>query len=175
MEKLSNSKSSNNVVLARLGKPRGLKGEVVLHIETDRPREVLGPGNYTLSDGQKIDVLELVDCGNDKWSWMLGPEWPPERIKSLANTEVVVPADALPPRGEGEYSESDIVGLTVIDTLGRERGTVVRIERRYEIETWIIAEPRGTESELAAIESYIKEIDLERRTLTIAPNALLRP
>jgi len=154
-----------------------LKGEVRLHLlSTDRPEEVLGPGRHALADGRFVDVVELVER-NGQWSWMLGPDWPPEKIQSLTGGIIVIEQEKLPERAddleEGEYSEADIIGLSVEDTLGRKRGRVVRIERRYEVDTWIVENDKGQQGQLAAVGVFIKNVDLECGVITVTPNSIL--
>lgn len=109
---------------------------------------------------------------------MLGPDWPPEKIQSLTGGIVVIAQEQLPERGddleEGEYSESDIIGLAVEDTLGRARGRVVRIERRYEVDTWIVEDERGHEGQLPAVGEFIQKVDLDGGIITVTPNSILQ-
>lgn len=161
------------VALARLGRPRGLKGEISLHPVTDRPLEVLArPGTYRLEDGRTIEVAELLDRGG-KFGWRIKGSPTPEALTPFVNAIVVADAEALPERGEDEYDEAEIIGCRVVDTLGRERGVIVRIEHRYEIDTWVVQTPRGSEGEIPAVAEFIQSVDVTGRIVTVTPGSIL--
>jgi 16S rRNA processing protein RimM len=161
------------VALARLGRPRGLKGEISLHPVTDRPQDVLSkPGVYRLEDGRTIEVDEFLDRGG-KFGWRIKGAPGPEALAPYVNAVVVADPAALPERGEGEYDEAEIIGCRVIDTLGRERGAIVRIDHRYEIDTWIVRTPRGEEGEIPAVAAFIQSVDVAERLVTVTPEAIL--
>jgi 16S rRNA processing protein RimM len=46
----------------------------------------------------------------------------------MRGTELVVPRDALPPLGEGEYYHADLIGLPAVSTAGDDLGRVVAVE-----------------------------------------------
>lgn len=166
----SRLKSSINSTLAvaRVGRPHGLKGDVELHLMTDRPDEILGAGRHTLSDGRTLDVEGLIERGG-RWFWNLGAAWPPERIKSITGFDVVVEKSALPTRPDGEYGEDEIVGLRVEDTDGNYLGEIIRIDRRYEVDTWILS----GEGELPAVAEFVKEVDIAHGVVRVAPGSVL--
>lgn len=177
---MSSSKSSTDpgvsgargeIVLARLGRPKGLKGEIWLHLNTDRPEAVLGPGPHRLSDGTIVEVERLTNQ-NGRWLWTLAG-FTREALAALVNRDVVAAPTELPAREDGVFSEIEIVGLKVVDTLGRARGRIVRIERRYEIDTWIVEDDAGREGEIPAVSEFVRAVDVKSGIVTVEPNSIL--
>jgi 16S rRNA processing protein RimM len=159
--------------LARIGRPRGLKGEMVLHAATDRPFEVLSkPGAYRLEDGRTIEIEELIDHGG-KLCWRVKGSPPRESLTAYVNAVVVTDAASLPERDADEYDEAEIIGCRIVDTLGRERGVIVGIDHRYEIDTWIARTTQGLEGEIPAVAEFIKSVDIVERVVTVTPDAIL--
>lgn len=161
------------VVLARLGRPRGLKGEIWLRLETDRPEDVLAPpGPFRLRDGRTIRVEELRAVG-DGWTWVVEGRPAREEVARYTNGVVVERASRLPGRPEGEMDEHEVVGLQVVDTEGRNVGTIVRVDRRYEVETWVLQTDGLTEAEVPAVAEFVVGIDRARRIATVKREGVL--
>lgn len=157
------SPTDREVVLARLGRPRGLKGEIWLRLETDRPEDVLAPpGPFRLRDGRTVRVEELRAVG-DGWTWVLEGRPAREEVARYTNGVVVARASELPFRPEGELAEHEILGLHVLDESGEPLGTVIRVEHRYEIPTWILETVSLTEAEVPAVNEFLLDVDLVRR------------
>ncbi|MEK8023719.1 MAG: ribosome maturation factor RimM [Candidatus Hydrogenedentota bacterium] len=165
------SARDESVTLARLGRPKGLRGEIWLHVNTDRARSVLGPGTYVLQSGRSVRVEELKEQ-NGRWLWTIAG-LSREEMAALVNDRIVVAARDLPPRPDGEYGEHEIIGLTVVDSDGRTRGRIARIDHRYEIDTWIVACGNGREGEIAAVAEFVKKVDLESGIVTVDSGAIL--
>ncbi|RMH59381.1 MAG: 16S rRNA processing protein RimM [Candidatus Hydrogenedentota bacterium] len=191
-ERPSNSKSSTDpnrpgtdpdrrdresalVHLARIGRPRGVKGEVILHLLTDRPEEVLGtPGEYLLLDGRTIPVKKLGMVAK-KWIWRLDvpPEVSPRDFAArFTNAVVVAPPETLPPLDDDTFSEFELSSFQVLDTTGRILGRFLRLERHYEIDTWVIETEDGREFDIPAVKEFIPDVDRKRRIIVIDPKAL---
>lgn len=161
------------IVLARLGRPRGLKGEIWLRLETDRPEDVLAPpGPYRLRDGRSIRVEELRAVG-DGWTWVVEGRPAREEVARYTNGVVVVHASELPPRVDGEVAEHEVLGLKVVDESGEPIGTIVRVERRYEVTTWILETVGLTEAEVPVVDEFLLSVDLDRRVATVKRSGVL--
>lgn len=161
------------IVLARLGRPRGLKGEIWLHVASDRPDVVLAPpGPFRLRDGRslRVEALRPVSGG---WTWVLEGKPARELVAQWTNALVVTKASELPPRSDGEFAEHEIIGMQVVDDLGRERGHIVRVEHRYEIDTWILQDVRGREGEIPAVARYIRDVDRDKRLITVTADGIV--
>lgn len=173
---MSNSEEDNLVHVADIGRPFGVRGEVHLHLHTDRPEEILStPGKYRLLDGREINVRALKQRG-EKWMWEL--ETAERDLRGYAakftNSTVVIPEDEMPERDGDELSEYQLAGMEVVDTEGESKGVIDRIDDRYEVGTWIVRAPDGSESEFPAIDEYIVDVDAQRRVVTIYPDVLIK-
>ncbi|OIO32811.1 MAG: 16S rRNA processing protein RimM [Candidatus Hydrogenedentes bacterium CG07_land_8_20_14_0_80_42_17] len=152
------SAKSKKILLARLGKPHGLKGEIELHLETDRPLEVLAPGVYSLDDGRVIEVEELIVRGG-KCFWVIANKPNREVVAQYTNSCIIVDSNSLPPRKDG-YNDFELIGLDVRNSNGKLIGKIVGVEHRYEIDTWLIKGSDSRQGEFPAVSEFIKSVDI---------------
>lgn len=115
------------VVVGTVGKPHGLGGTVVVHLESDYP-DRFSPGSRLLTeDGrqltvrsshstEKILLVEFAEVAdrND--------------AESLRGSVLTIDAADRRPLRLGEYWPDDLVGLTVRDPAGQALGTVVEVD-----------------------------------------------
>lgn len=172
---MSNATSPEFIQLARLGRPFGVRGEIWLQVLTDRPAEVLSAAKeYRLLDGRRVSVVALLRHG-PKWSWRLAvPAGEPDArgfAGRFTNAVVVATADELPARAAGELTEHEVIGMKVVDTTGRARGEIVRIERYSATDTWIVRDGEGREHDLLARKRFIANVDREARIVTVEPHS----
>lgn len=146
-----------------------------MHLETDRPEEVLaGPGTFRLADGRSIAVEALVRYG-DTWCWVIEGRPMREDLARYAQAKVVIDASELPKReDEDGWGEHEIIGMAVCDESGARLGRIVRIERRYEVDTWVMEDEQGREAEFPAVDEFVLEVDLASGIVTVNPAGIVR-
>jgi 16S rRNA processing protein RimM len=127
-----------NVVLARIGKPHGLRGEVTVQLHTDDPETRFAPGTVIATEAEPGSgvptALTITSTRVHRGIWLLTFEEIPDRsgAEGLRGTRLVMPesamkSDAADDDEEGFYEE-DLVGLEVRDTQGATVGTVSGLE-----------------------------------------------
>jgi len=127
--------TDDRVVLARIGKPHGLRGEVTVQLHTDEPERRFAVGTVLETEaapGSGVPrQLTLRSTRVHRGIWLLGFEEIQDRTGAeglrgtrLVTDEVTVDAD----RDEEAYLEDDLVGLEVRDPAGAVLGTVSGLE-----------------------------------------------
>jgi 16S rRNA processing protein RimM len=118
------------VAIARLGRARGLKGEVYADgwsvPERYRPPfevRLRRPGGQLANEGSPLVVANLKPYKGRVIVRFEGIE-SAAAARPLAGHEVVVPAGARAPPGAGEFYLSDLVGCDVVLAAGRRVGAV---------------------------------------------------
>ena len=109
---------SSRVVLAEIFKPRGVRGEVLARSLTDvlGRLEHLGKAHVHLANGQDL-LVEVVEAWPHKGDWVLKFAG----VDSIEQADVFRGAELWVPEVErgalpaGEFFQSDLVGLSVID------------------------------------------------------------
>jgi len=119
------------VVVGRLGRPHGLRGEVLVLPETDFPEIRFAEGSTLYARrGDSVVVLEVersrVHAGRPLVAFR-GLETI-EDVEALGRGELKIPEAALAPLPDGEYYWYQYVGAPVQTEAGDVVGTVVRVE-----------------------------------------------
>lgn len=124
--------STDTLLVARIGKPHGLRGEVTVQTHTDDPERRYVPGTVFATQaaaGTGVPrELTLASARKHREVWLLGFDEIPDRTgaESLRGTRLLLDLGAVADEedaGDGWY-EHDLVGLTVQDPVGAVLGTV---------------------------------------------------
>jgi 16S rRNA processing protein RimM len=124
---------SQRVVVAQILKPRGLRGELIARSQTDVPGrlESLRQAYAHLTNGEDVAV-ELTEAWPHKEDWVLkfaGVE-SIEQADKFRGAEVWVPITERSELPSGEFFQSDLVGLPVVDAAtAKTLGTVEDIQQ----------------------------------------------
>lgn len=166
------------VFVARVAKPRGLKGEVAADLLTDFPerfewldeliavfpdgkRKSLGLEDHWFHGGRVILKLEGFDS--------------PEEAAALAGCQLAVPESEAVELEEGEFYDWQLEGCRVETIEGREVGTVREVlHTGGEANVLLILDERGKEHLVPLALSICVEIDVAGKLIRVdAPEGLL--
>lgn len=166
--------------VATIRKPHGVRGELAISLETDRPRAVFRAGRVLeLGDatGRPIGAHLTVQRARPVTDGMIlkSAEFDsrtPE-VEALRGRTLLIPADQAAPVDEGEVHYRDLVGLRVVN--GAEKVGVVR-EVLDTAAGEALAVRRSSRPELLIpfVAAWVKEIDREAGLLRLElPDGLL--
>ena len=155
-------------IVAKVLRPHGRQGEVVLRPLTDRLETITGAGHLYLGLKTKRPVA-VEGIRLHKGNPLLKLEGVDDMDGALAlkGVEICLPKEELEPLQEGEYFLHDLVGLTVLDHQDKEVGPVEHI-----LETGgppILTGPArdGKEFMVPFAKGTIDEVDLEEGTIRL--------
>lgn len=119
------------VLVGRILRPHGNRGNVVIFPETDFGEERFGPGStlYRLR-ADRIEPIVVSEGREHAGRWFVGFEGI-ESIndaETLRGLELKVPADAIKPLGANTYYVHDLIGCRVRTVAGEDVGPVVRVD-----------------------------------------------
>jgi 16S rRNA processing protein RimM len=133
-------------VVGRIGKPHGLRGDVVVNPETDfvEDRFAAGAVVWMRSDRgeEALTVRSLRMQGARPIVGFQGFERI-EDVERLAGLELRVPEEALQPLAPNTYYQHQLVGCAVEDTAGAALGAVTRVEGGASGGLLVVDGPRG--------------------------------
>ncbi|HEV7146298.1 MAG TPA: ribosome maturation factor RimM [Pedococcus sp.] len=170
--------ADNQLLVARIGKPHGLHGEVTVQLHTDDPerRFVVGAVLTTqAAAGSGVPRVLIVHSTRvHQGVWLLGFEGIPDRTgaESLRGTRLLadVTSDE-PAEDEDAWYEDDLVGLTVTTRDGTVVGEVGGLESRPVQDLLVVRLTRGGEALVPFVEQIVPVVDLEGRRVVIDPPA----
>lgn len=126
--------SEDRVVVARIGKPHGLLGEVTVQLHTDEPerRFVVGAEIDTeAAAGSGVPrALTIRSTRVHNGVWLLAFEQVPDRTgaEGLRGTRLVIDEEDVVSGDDDAFLEEDLVGLEVRDPAGEVLGSVTGLE-----------------------------------------------
>jgi 16S rRNA processing protein RimM len=119
------------VLVGRLGRPHGLRGEVVILPETDFPELRFAEGATVFARmGTTVVALEIEQSRTHAGRPLVGFRGIEtiEAVEALGRGDLKIPESALAPLPEGEYYWYQYIGAPVHTEAGELVGTVVRVE-----------------------------------------------
>lgn len=178
--KVTTSADRARVVLAKLGRAHGIKGQVrakVFNTNTD----LLDPGcvvRVTPPDAE--DPSAFVECsieacqrGAEAWVLKLAGVDDREGAEELTGAELWVAREELPALDEGEFYLVDAPGYVVVDDAGAIVGRVTRIET-YPTTDVLVIEREGAKGELEVpvVEGVVVGVDHSAKRFVVAKEAI---
>jgi 16S rRNA processing protein RimM len=146
--------------VGRVGRPHGLDGSFVVEDASEDP-ERFEPGATLLVKGETAEVVERKRAGGRIVIRL------DRRVDRGAALEVR--RDALPEPEAGEYYVFQLVGLDVEEEGGRALGTVTEVVPGIANDVLEL----DTGLSLPLVEACVREVDLERRRILVAPGFTL--
>ncbi len=156
------------IIVAEILRAHGHRGDVVLRPLTDH-LETLTKATRVYLGMEASEPVNVQNIRLHKGNPLLKLEGIDDMDGALALKGVVVclPREELTPLGEGEYFLHDLVGLTLLDHLGNEVGSVERIVETGGPPVLAGPGPEGGEFMVPFAPGTIDEVDLEKGIITL--------
>lgn len=157
------------IVIGRVARAHGNRGQVIVNLDTDFAEERFRPGavvrvgaaeiprrlrEVRFHQGRPVIALDGIETMDD--------------AEALAGAELKIPApsrDALP---EGTFYHRDLVGCEVHDLSGASIGPVQAVEGSMEMSRLVVAGAKG-EVLIPLVADICVGIDVEARRITVDP------
>ncbi|KOU39712.1 16S rRNA processing protein RimM [Streptomyces sp. WM6378] len=169
---MSEGEASVQLVVARIGRAHGIKGEVTVEVRTDEPELRLGPGAVLTTDPASAGPLTIETGRVHSGRLLLRFEGVRDRngAEALRNTLLIADVDpAELPEEPDEYYDHQLMDLDVVLTDGTEVGRITEITHLPSQDLFIVERPDGTEVMIPFVEQIVTEIDLEAQRAVIDP------
>lgn len=157
------------LVIGKLRRTHGVRGEMLMDIETDFPERIKNGQTVFVGDEKRphtIASLRLIDR-----HMLVAFEGYADcdAAAVFRNQLVYVLAQNLPGLPRGDFYQHEVLGMVVKDEAGNVLGTVAEILVTGANDVYVIKAESGQELLLPAIKSVILGIDAETRTITARP------
>ncbi|MFH8581079.1 ribosome maturation factor RimM [Streptomyces zaomyceticus] len=160
------------LVVARIGRAHGIKGEVTVEVRTDEPELRLGPGAVLLTDPATAGPLTIETGRVHSGRLLLRFEGVRDRTgaEALRNTLLIAEIDPTEmPEEEDEYYDHQLIDLDVVLADGTEVGRITEISHLPSQDLFIVECPDGSELMIPFVGEIVIEIDLEEQRAVIDP------
>ena len=164
------------VVVGRIGKPHGLRGEVTVEVRTDEPERRFAPGTTLRAEPRPGSAAQLTSLtvASSKWhSSVLLVAFEELADRNAAESargillHVTIAADETP-EDPDEFYDHQLVGLSAYDVDGRPLGTVAGLVHGGAQDLLRVTTPEGREGLVPFVKALVPEVDLAGGRVVVA-------
>jgi 16S rRNA processing protein RimM len=164
------------LVVGRIGKPHGLRGEVTVDVRTDEPERRYAVGSRLRAEPPKgsASPLRALTVASSRWhqaTLLVAFEEIGDRNAAEAARGIVLHAtvpDDETPADPDEYYDHQLVGLAAYDLEGAELGTVTALVHGGAQDLLTIRTPDGRDALVPFVKALVPEVDLEAGRVVVA-------
>ncbi|MBG0828481.1 ribosome maturation factor RimM [Planomonospora sp. ID67723] len=165
------------LVVGRIGRPHGLRGDVTVEVRTDDPEQRFAPGSALSTDPASAGPLVVESRRWHSGILLVRFEGVDDRNRAeeLRGTTLVIDSADIPPSDDpDEFYDHQLIGLTVVTPDGERAGEVVDV--LHHGQDLLVVRRAGRDVYVPFVKALVPEIDLEQGTLLVdGPAGLLDP
>jgi 16S rRNA processing protein RimM len=163
--------SPDTVVIGRIGRPHGVRGEVTIEVRTDDPDLRFAPGAVLLTDPADRGPLTIAGSRWHRDVLLLAVEGVESReaAELLRNTLLLVETSTLPALDDpDDYYDHQLIGLTARLTDGTALGVVVAVSHEGG-DLLVVERPDAGELLVPFVRVIVPTVDLAAGSLVVDP------
>ena len=160
------------LVVARIGRAHGIKGQVTVEVRTDEPETRLAPGAELLTEPASAGPLTVAEARWHSARLLLSFRGVTDRTGAEALRGTMLIAEVDPeqtPEDPEEFYDHQLVGLAVVLADGTAVGELTAIAHLPAQDLLTVTRPDGSEVLVPFVSEIVPEIDLGRRRAVLTP------
>jgi len=158
-----------DIMVGRIGRPHGLRGDVTIAVGTDDPDERFAPGSVLDSDRGPLTVATRRRSGGLLLIRFAGVD-DRDAAEALRGTTLSVAAQTLPEVDDpDEFYDHQLIGLAVRDAAGRELGEVIEVWHPPAAPVLLVRRPEGPDEAVPFVRALVPTVDLAGGYLVVEP------
>ncbi|WP_406207763.1 ribosome maturation factor RimM [Streptomyces decoyicus] len=160
------------LVVARIGRAHGIKGEVTVEVRTDEPELQLAPGAVLATEPSSVGPLTIATGRVHSGRLLLRFEGVADRTaaEALRNTLLIAEVDPEEvPEDPEEFYDHQLIDLDVVTRDGTEIGRISEISHLPYQDLLVVQRPDGSEVLIPFVSEIVPEIDLEEQRAVVDP------
>ncbi|MCE7079949.1 ribosome maturation factor RimM [Streptomyces sp. ST2-7A] len=160
------------LVVARIGRAHGIRGEVTVEVRTDEPEIRLGPGAVLATDPPEVGPLTIETGRVHSGRLLLRFEGVRDRsgAEALRNTLLIAEVDPEEvPEDPEEFYDHQLVDLEVVTEAGTVIGRVAEISHLPGQDLLVVERSDGGEVLIPFVHAIVPEVDPASGRLLVTP------
>ena len=161
------------LIVGRVGKPHGVRGDVLVDVITDFPDRLIDGTRFGLGDESGPGEFFVVHRVRDhKGRWLVSIQGIRDRetIEGWRGRYLYLPEQAIEDLPEGYFYEHHLMGLECRSAAGEVFGHVTELDFGLG-QSRLVVEQDGHESMVPYVPEIVREVDLEKGIIIIDPPA----
>ena len=163
------------LVVGRIGKPQGIKGEVTVEVRTDDPDARFADGAKLLTDPPERGPLKVASSRSQNGRLMVAFEGVEDRNAAELLRDTLLQVDAAtipPPEDEDEFHDHVLRGMAALLPGGERLGEVVDVLHLPHGDVLVVARAdNGNEVLVPFVKAMVPQVDVAARSLVVDPPA----
>ncbi|WP_058046477.1 ribosome maturation factor RimM [Streptomyces roseifaciens] len=160
------------LVVGRIGRAHGIRGEVTVEVRTDEPELRLGPGAVLGTDPAAAGPLTIESGRVHSGRLLLRFAGVGDRTAAEALRNILLIAEVDPeetPEDPEEFYDHQLMDLEVVTVDGTVIGRITEISHLPSQDLFIVERPDGAEVMIPFVSEIVTEIDLDEQRAVIDP------
>ncbi|MFF4218064.1 ribosome maturation factor RimM [Streptomyces nondiastaticus] len=160
------------LVVGRIGRAHGIRGEVTVEVRTDEPELRLGPGAVLATDPASAGPLTIESGRVHSGRLLLRFTGVGDRTAAEALRNILLIAEVDPeetPEDPEEFYDHQLMDLEVVTTDGTVVGRISEISHLPSQDLFIVERPDGSEVMIPFVSEIVTEIDLDEQRAVVDP------
>lgn len=178
------------LIVGRIGRPHGIRGEVTVVVRTDEPDERFAVGSVLRTDptaaaaasapprtshGELVRVPERLTVEATRWHQgrllvLFAGIYDRNFAEALRGTLLLVDSDEVTePTDPDEFHDHQLIGLTVVTPAGERLGEVARIEHAPASDLLVLRRPEGRTALIPFVKAIVPEVDVAGGRVVVDP------
>lgn len=158
------------LVVGRILRPHGLRGAVIVGVESDWPERFRDGAALLLeiAPGKRVEVkIESASAHKGNMLVYLAGVASRDGAEELKGRYLYISACDAAPLADGEFWAHELIGMLVIEEDGRPLGEVEDVLCQPAQDLLVVRGPGGEEYQVPFVEEFVKRVDPAGRTVTM--------
>jgi 16S rRNA processing protein RimM len=160
------------VVVGRVIRPHGLRGEVVVDVRTDEPDQRYAVGSVFSTDPAASGPLTVEALRPHQGRLLITFDGFADRdaAEALRGVLLCVDSDSVPaPEDPDEFHDRQLIGLRAESPAGEPIGEVVAIEHAPASDLLVVRRPDGRDALVPFVRAIVPEVDVASGRVVLTP------
>jgi 16S rRNA processing protein RimM len=160
------------VVVGRIGRAHGTRGDVTVDVRTDEPDERFAPGTQLVTEPVDVGPLTVADARMHSGRLLLRFESAADRTAAEGLRGVVLLADVdaeQTPQDPAEFYDRQLVGLRVMTVEGLTLGSISSVVHGPAQDLLVVRSSAGQETLVPFVTALVPRVDIEGGFVIVDP------
>jgi 16S rRNA processing protein RimM len=160
------------LVVGRIGRAHGIRGDVFVDVRTDDPEARFAAGSVLATDPAEAGPLTVASARDHSGKLVVSFAGYGDRTaaETLRGVRLVIDSADVPPSDDpDEFHDHELVGVEVVLADGASVGAVTEVVHGPAGDLLAVGRPAGGEALIPFIREFVPEVDLRGGRIVVTP------